>query len=261
MSNFKICAALTNDLEVVCVAVADAVDADEDGDGEKDQRGDGVGALVRCVQRAVVPGEVDGGEVFGEAGNGDGGEVAVGAVSAGREPKMRSGSGTEPSRSLGMAAMRALTSASRESLKSAASAVLGKSVTLPVSLVFDGGDAVLADAEGVVAAEGHAGVRGVQVHVRDGECGREARDFDGRCAGVCVGVALEDPGLVERVHGAPLGFAVDAEVVADVGVEERAADVPLVLGVRDGDEQLAAVGVGMVMPELIQKGAMTSWPL
>ena len=81
--NFKIRVALTNDLEVVCVAVADAVDADEDGDGEKDERGDGVRALVRCVQRAVVPGEVDGGEVLGEAGDGDGGVVPVGAVVGG----------------------------------------------------------------------------------------------------------------------------------------------------------------------------------
>ena len=71
----------------------------------------------------------------------------------------------------------------------------------------------------------------------------EARDFDRLCAGVGVGVALQDPGLVEGVHGAPLGFAVDAEVVADVGVDERAVDVPLVLGVRDGDEERAAAGV------------------
>ena len=100
--NFKICVALTNDLEVVCVAVADAVDADEDGDGEKDERGDGVRALVRCVQRAVVPGEADGGEVFGEAG------MVMASKScwrrsAGSEPKMRAGSGAEPSRSLGIA--------------------------------------------------------------------------------------------------------------------------------------------------------------
>jgi hypothetical protein len=52
----------------------------------------------------------------------------------GSDPKMRAGPGAAPSRSLGMAAMRALISASRGSLKSAASAVLGKRVTLPVSL-------------------------------------------------------------------------------------------------------------------------------
>jgi len=52
----------------------------------------------------------------------------------GSEPKMRSGCGVAPSRSLGMAAMSALISESRGSLKKEASAVLGKSVTLPVSL-------------------------------------------------------------------------------------------------------------------------------
>ena len=54
-------------------------------------------------------------------------------LSVGSEPKMRSGVGREPLRSLGMAAMRALVSASRGSLKSSASAVLGKRVAWPVS--------------------------------------------------------------------------------------------------------------------------------
>jgi len=110
-------------------------------------------------------------------------------------------------------------------------------------LVFDGGDAVLADAECVVAAEGKGRMRGVEMQVGDGHQAGEARDFDGLCAGVLVGVALEDPGLVEGVHGAPLGFAVDAEVVGDVGVDAGAVDVPLVLGVGDGDEEVATAGV------------------
>ncbi len=117
---------------------------------------------------------------------------------------------------------------------------------------LDGRDAVLADAEGVVAAEGEGGVRGVEMHVGDGEEAGEAGDLDGVVAGVGVGVALEDPGLVEGVHGAPLGFAVDAEVVGDVGVDGGAysgavlrieMDVPFVLGVRGGNEEVAAVGV------------------
>ena len=83
---------------------------------------------------------------------------------------------------------------------------------------------------------------GVEAHVGDGHKAGEARDFDSVCARVGVGVALEDPGLIEGVHGAPFGFAVDAEVVADVGVEERAADVPLVLGVGYGDEERAVCG-------------------
>jgi len=56
-----------------------------------------------------------------------------GPGAVGSEPKMRSGPGDLPSRSLGMAAMRALISASRGSLKYVASAVLGKRVTWPVS--------------------------------------------------------------------------------------------------------------------------------
>ena len=184
-----------------------------------------------------------------------------GPGAVGRDPKMRSGPGGAPSRSLGMAAMRALISASRGSLKKRGVGGVGEEGDVAGELAFDGGDAVLADAERVVAAEGERGVRGVEVQVGDGHEAGEARDFDGLRAGVVVGVALEDPGLVEGVHGAPLGFAVDAEVVGDVGVDERAADVPLVLGVGDRDEQVAAAGVRDGDLVSIQKGAITSWPL
>ena len=65
----------------------------------------------------------------------------------------------------------------------------------------------------------------------------EAGDLEGLVAAVLVGVAVHDPGLVELVHGAELGFAVDAEVEADLGVESGTGDEPLVFCVGDGDEQ------------------------
>jgi hypothetical protein len=84
----------------------------------------------------------------------------------------------------------------------------------------------------------------VQMQVGDGHQASEAGDFDGLLTGVLVGIALEDPGLVEGVHGAPLGLAVDAEVVGDFGVDEGSVNVPLVLSMRGRDEQVAAAGVG-----------------
>ena len=107
-------------------------------------------------------------------------------------------------------------------------------------LLFDGGDGILADAEGVVAAEGEVWAGLVLVDVGDDKGGGEAGDLEGVGAGVGVGVAAEDPGLVELVHGAELGFAVDAEVEGDVGVDFRSADEPLVFCVTYGDEQGAA---------------------
>ena len=68
-------------------------------------------------------------------------------------------------------------------------------------------------------------------------------DLDSLGAAILVRVVVHDPGLVELIHGAELGLAVDAEVEADLRVEFGAGDEPLVLGVGDGNEQ-RALGAG-----------------
>ncbi len=104
-------------------------------------------------------------------------------------------------------------------------------------VLFDHRDAILTDAQRVVAAEWKIGALLVLMHVGDGEKPGEPRDLERLRAGVGVRCALEHPGLIERVHGAPLAFTVDAEVVADVGVDLRPPDLPLVLRMRDRNEQ------------------------
>jgi hypothetical protein len=53
---------------------------------------------------------------------------------------------------------------------------------------------------------------------------------------------VHHPALVERVHGAELGFAIDAEVEADVGIPLRPANVQLLLGVAYRQQQRSAAG-------------------
>jgi len=81
------------------------------------------------------------------------------------------------------------------------------------------------------------------VDVGEGHAAGETGDLEGFGAGVGVGVAVEDPGLIPLVHSAELGFAVDAEVEGDGGADAGTADEPLVFGVADGDKE-RAVGAG-----------------
>ena len=86
--------------------------------------------------------------------------------------------------------MSLFTSASRGSSKSVVSAVFGKSVELAGHVLFDRGDAILADAQRVVAAERKIGPALMLVHVGDGEKPGEARHFKGLSIGVRVRRAL-----------------------------------------------------------------------
>ena len=177
---------------------------------------------------------MDGGEVGSEAGDGDGVEVGGGeraedALGAGRNSAAVFGDGQDERVDLGVAGV----------VEERAIGGVGEERVVAGHLLFDGGDAVLTDAEGIVAAEGKVGATDVLVHVGKEHASDEACDLEGVGVMVLVGVAAEDPRLVERVHGAELGLAVDAEVEADSGVDFGAADLPLVLGVADGDEERA----------------------
>ena len=106
--------------------------------------------------------------------------------------------------------------------------------------VLDGGDHVLADAEAIVTVEGQAGMSALKGGVGIERFAQQLRDLFGLNAAILMRNALSDPILIERVHGAEFGHAIDAEVETDVGIALRAADADFFFGVTDGHKERSA---------------------
>ncbi len=103
--------------------------------------------------------------------------------------------------------------------------------------VLDGGDHILADAEAIVTVEGQAGMSALEGSVGIERFAQQLRDLFGLNAAILMRDALADPILIERVHGAKFGHAIDAEVETDVGITLRAADADFFFGVTDGHKE------------------------